>query len=667
MQTHLRVAALLGLAATFVGSQLAVAAAAASKPAQPNLVFILADDLGWSDTTFNRPNAFYETPNIERLARRGLRFTQAYAANPLCSPTRASILTGLYPARLGITAPNCHLPEVRLEKGTVKQAAPSQKVLVAQSVSRLQTNYFTLAEALKAAGYATGHFGKWHLGPEPYSPLQQGFDVDLPHWPGPGPAGSYVGPWKFPPKLDFASQSDEHIEDRMAREAIGFIRANRDRPFFLNYWAFSVHAPYDAKKSLIEKYRAKAAKLPPDSPQRNPVYAAMVQSLDENVGRLLDTLDELKLTENTILVFFSDNGGVHWGATKAEGPNAELVGVPVTSNAPLRGGKATTYEGGTREPCVIVWPGLTKPGTATETIIQSTDFFPTFADLLKLTVPTTLRFDGKSFAPALRGEAHDRGPTFCHFPHSTPASGGLASTWVRVGDWKLIRFYCLNDDLSDRLELYNLKDDLSETNNLAAQMPAKVKELNLLIDGFLKDTEAVVPLKNPAYDPQAKLAPAKPPTPVAAAGDGRSRLEATGDADASPDAKPADLLLGWKARQCEAVVKGGLLIVTGTGSTPFLGLAAGKVSGPAVITFRAQAAAGGAGKVEWLPTPQAVAQAKSVAFQLAGNGWQEVRVTLPADGTLGIVRLYLPAQTEPVQLDWIELKPTQGKTQRWNF
>ena len=180
----------------------ALALTASARTDHPNVVFILADDLGWSDTTFNHtPNAFYETPNIERLAARGLRFTQAYAANPLCSPTRSSILTGLYPARTGITAPVCHLPQVILEKGLVKNAAPNQKVLVAQSVTRLDTNYFTLAEALKGAGYATGHFGKWHLGPEPYSPLQQGFDVDLPHWPGPGPAGSYVAPWRFPPAL----------------------------------------------------------------------------------------------------------------------------------------------------------------------------------------------------------------------------------------------------------------------------------------------------------------------------------------------------------------------------------------------------------------------------------------------------------------------------------
>jgi arylsulfatase A-like enzyme len=477
-------------------------------PERPNLIFILADDLGWADTTLNRPNAFHETPNLQRLAQRGLRFTQAYAANPLCSPTRASILTGLYPARIGITAPVCHVPQVILEKGTVPKAGPTAPVLVAQSLTRLKTEYFTLAEAFKQRGYATAHFGKWHLGPEPYSPLQQGFDRDFPHWPGPGPAGSYVAPWKFPAALKVTSRAHEHIEDRLTDEAVAFMEAHREAPFYLNYWAFSVHAPYDAKPALVEKYRAKAARLPPGSGQRNPVYAAMVQSLDDNVGRLLDALDRLQLTERTIIIFFSDNGGVHWSAGTAEAAAAwNIAGIPITSNAPLRGGKATTYEGGTREPCVVVWPGLTPAGAATDSIIQSTDFFPTLAALLKLPLPGGHTFDGRSFAPALRGAPHDRGPTFCHFPHTTPASGGLASTWVRAGDWKLIRFYGLGERQTDRLELYNLREDLGETRNLAAQFPARVRELNDLITGFLRDTEAVVPRPNPNYDPRAEEAP----------------------------------------------------------------------------------------------------------------------------------------------------------------
>ncbi len=224
---------------------------------KPNVVFILADDLGWSDTTLYGTTKLYETPNIERLAARGMTFTRAYSSSPLCSPTRASILTGLSPARHGITSPNCHLPTVVLQATPVAQGPPSQKATIPHSVSRLDTPYYTLAEALKDHGYTTGHFGKWHLGAEPYSPLQQGFDIDLPHHPGPGPAGSYVAPWKFKDFDHDPDVPDQHIEDRMAAEAVAFMEQHKDEPFFLNYWMFSVHAPFDAKQALIDEYRKK--------------------------------------------------------------------------------------------------------------------------------------------------------------------------------------------------------------------------------------------------------------------------------------------------------------------------------------------------------------------------------------------------------------------------
>ncbi|MEQ8837321.1 MAG: sulfatase-like hydrolase/transferase, partial [Lacipirellulaceae bacterium] len=205
---------------------------------KPNVLFILADDLGWSDTTLFGTTKFYKTPNIERLSARGMTFTHAYSSSPLCSPTRASILTGLSPARTGITTPNCHLPKVILEATPTAAAAPNSKATIPTSVSRLKTSYYTLAEMFKDQGYATAHFGKWHLGTQPYSPLEHGFEIDIPHWPGPGPAGSFVAPWKFP---DFDPQTpDEHIEDRMAEEAVEFMENHQDQPFFLNYWMFSV-------------------------------------------------------------------------------------------------------------------------------------------------------------------------------------------------------------------------------------------------------------------------------------------------------------------------------------------------------------------------------------------------------------------------------------------
>lgn len=472
------------------------AVAPASQARQPNVIFILADDLGWRDTSFDTPHPFYETPQIERLARRGMRFTQASTANPLCSPTRASILTGLDPARIGLTEPHCHLPKIVLKKALEPRVGPEHKSIAAEGVTRLSTEYYTLAEAFKQAGYRTGHFGKWHLGTEPYSPLQHGFDVDVPHWNGPGPAGGFVAPWRYPAALNFTGAEGEHIEDRMAREAVDFIRTHREHPFYLQYWSFSVHAPIDAKPALIDKYRQKASRLGESGARWNPVYAAMIESFDDAVGRLLDTIDELKLTDDTIIVFLSDNGGVHW-PIKAK--DATSTTGNVTTNAPLRAGKATTYEGGTRVPAVVLWPGITRAHASTDSVIQSTDFFPTIAELLNLPRPAGHVFDGRSFAAALRGQPHERGPIFCHYPHNTPLSGGLASTYVRNGPWKLIRFYCLNPDNSDRLELYNLTDDPGEANNLAAQLPEKARELNELISAYLRDTEAVIPIANPNY------------------------------------------------------------------------------------------------------------------------------------------------------------------------
>lgn len=470
-----------------------------AKVDRPNIVFILADDLGWRDLSCYG-STFHQTPNLDKLATRGVRFTQAYAANPLCSPTRSSILTGLWPARTGITAPVCHLPQVSLEKRLAK-GNPKQRVLSAESVTRLQTDYVTLPEVLQQAGYRTGHFGKWHLGSEPYSPLQHGYDVDWPHWHGPGPAGSYVAPWKYPATLKVNGKPGEHIEETLANQVVDFIRANKDRPFFASYWQFSVHGPYDAKDELVAKYRTR---IDPSSPQRNPVYAAMVESLDAGVGRVLAALDECQLTDKTIIVFCSDNGGVSWPGTGANTTHQSLrfqadMTAPPTSNLPLRNGKASLYEGGTREPCIVVAPGVTKAGTVNDTVIQSIDWLPTLLSLAHVPLPPSVQPDGVDLTGVLKGEPLAREAIFCHFPHDTAASGQLPGTSVRRGDWKLIRLFAANADGTDRLELYNLRTDLSEAHNLAAEQPVQVRELNELITGFLKATDAVIPQLNPNY------------------------------------------------------------------------------------------------------------------------------------------------------------------------
>lgn len=616
-------------------------AAGAAAPVKPNILFIMADDLGWRDLgCFG--SEFYQTPNLDRLAVRGVRFTQAYAANPLCSPTRSSVLTGLWPARTGITAPVCHLPQIVLEKQLVK-GNPNMPVLVANSVTRLKTDYVTLPKVLRDAGYHTGHFGKWHLGAEPYSPLQHGFEVDWPHWAGPGPAGSYVAPWKFPATLKIEGQPGAHLEDTVSSQVVKFIRANKDRPFYVNYWPFSVHAPYDAKDELVAKYRKLAD---PGSPQRNPVYAAMVESLDDGVGRVLAALEECGIADRTIIVFFSDNGGVSWGGKggTVEHNSARFpadMAAPPTSNLPLRNGKASLYEGGVREPCIVVWPGVTKPGTVNDTVIQSIDWMPTLLDMAGVPLPKNAKPDGVSLVPMLKGGTLARDTIFCHFPHDTRASGQHPGTSVRCGDWKLIRLYAQNNDGTDQLELYNLRDDLGETKNLAAEEPERVRELNVLITRFLADTEAVVPMRNLSY----RAGAAK---------------KAVGPAAAS-----ADPLQGWKARSCDATVENGIVTLTGKGDAPFLGVGAG-VSGPAVVEFRARSASDGRGKVEWIPPGVTQAGAKSTPFTLAAGEWQEVTVNIAADGPLGILRVYLPAQKQTVNVDWIGLEAA-GKSKRWEF
>jgi arylsulfatase A-like enzyme len=372
---------------------------AADSP-KPNILFILADDLGWTDGgCFG--SKFYETPNIDRLAARGMRFTQAYAANPLCSPTRASILTGQSPARIGITYPDCHEPVAQLEK-KLAVSTPQTRVLNADSLNRLKPEYFTLAEAFQAAGFATAHFGKWHLGHQgPYEPKDHGFQVEFPHAPAvPGPAGGYFHPWKFIPLPGIIGKPGEHIEERMAKEAAEYIHAHRGEPFFLNYWAYSVHAPFNARRDYIDHFKAK---LDAGNPQHNPLYAAMVKSLDDGVGRILKAVDEAGIADRTIIVFSSDNGG-YVNMPKTTDPEGHEH-AEVTSNAPLRGGKGSLYEGGTRVPCVIVWPGKTKAGATSDALFQSTDFYPTLLAMCGLKPQKGLLFDGMNQSAALLGRA----------------------------------------------------------------------------------------------------------------------------------------------------------------------------------------------------------------------------------------------------------------------
>jgi hypothetical protein len=475
--------------------------------------------------------------------------------------------------------------------------------------------------------------------------LQQGFDVDLPHWSGPGPAGSYVAPWKFKDFDADPGEPEQHIEDRMAKEAVAFIEKHKDAPFYLNYWMFSVHAPFDAKKALIEKY---SAKVDLKDAQRSPTYAAMVESMDDAIGTLLDTLDRLKIADHTIIIFTADNGGNMYN---------EVDGTTPTSNRPLRGGKACVYEGGTRVPCIVAWPGITAAGARSEAIVQSEDYYPTLLAGLGLKPSADQRFDGASILPALKGGELKGKAVFQYFPHNPGVPDWLPpAVSVHRDEWKLIRIFNGGDNGAHRYLLYNLHDDLSEKNNLAAQKPELVRELDALITSFLADTKAVSPVPNPAFDP-TKYHPE------------REGIQTNKD---KPKGKTAakdvsdSALQGWKARGCAATVKNGIVSIKATEDTPFLGISAGKHNGPTTMKMRIKCDADKS-HIDWL-AGGVEKGAQSARFQYPGGDWQEITVELAAKGPLGIVRVYLPAQDKPIELDWIEIKSSgDGHVTRTDF
>jgi len=481
------------------------ALAAVALQAKPNIVLILADDVGWADTT-PYGSTFHETPHIQGLAEEGMRFTNAHSTSPVCSPTRASIMTGLYAERLGMTQPACHIPEAYLEPLLAERNWPWFEAITPRSTTRLNTKFATFPELLRANGYRTGHFGKWHLGPEPYSPLEHGFDVDVPHTNAHGPKGYFGAPTQY--GENFTLEKGEHLEDRMAEEAIRFIEENKDRPFFLNYWAFSVHSPPFAKPELLEKYRAKAAELPPEARQRNPIQGAMLETLDTNIGRILDAIEAAGIEENTIVVFFSDNGGIntpdyagkpYWG----NGTEEEITEIPRTSNHPKKGGKGTIYDGGTAVPCIVRWPGEVERGSVSEAFFSAADFFPTFLEMAGVRIPYGLTLDGVSQVPALLEMGEPRQVLYGFWPNYIEQTGSIPAAWIREGDYKLIRYFADGPNQTDRHELYDVEEDPGEKNDLAGRMPDVVAELSEKLDRHLINTDAVIPVPNPGYDPEA--------------------------------------------------------------------------------------------------------------------------------------------------------------------
>ncbi len=463
---------------------------------KPNILFILLDDFGWTDAECYG-SSFYETPRLNQLAAEGMRFTNAYAACPVCSPTRASILTGKYPARLGATQWFGGFSEGKLAH--------------VPYVDYLSTEERSLASALKDAGYATWHVGKWHLSQhgdarfETY-PEKHGFDVNLGGCEWGQPMNGYFAPYGCETLPE--GPEGEYLTDRLTDEAIGLIeQADLETPWFMHLSHYAVHTPIECHAELVEKYRCKseALGLADEDPfvegdpfpclhkrerrikrrivQSDPVYAAMVENMDTNVGRVLDALDASGQAENTIVFFFSDNGGL-----------ATAEGSP-TCNAPLNEGKGWMYEGGTREPLIVRWPGKVEAGAVSEQVTTSTDFYPTILECADLPFDEKQHCDGTSILPVLRGEAgFERGPVFWHYPHYSN-QGGSPGCSMREGDWKLIEFF---ED--SRLELYNLRDDISEEFEMGDEYPEVRDALAKTLAEWRDSVSASIPLPNPEWE-----------------------------------------------------------------------------------------------------------------------------------------------------------------------
>jgi arylsulfatase A-like enzyme len=461
---------------------------------QPNIILILVDDLGWRDLSCYGSD-FYETPNLDRLAAESMTFSDAYAACPVCSPTRASLLTGKYPATVGVTDWIDWASWVHPARG---------KLVDVPYIDHLPLEETSLAFALKEGGYHTWHVGKWHLGTEAYYPQHHGFDVNIAGCMWGSPTNGYFSPYNIPGFED--GSQGEYLTDRLTDEAIYLIENCDDQPFFLNLWYYTVHTPIQAKAEHIQKFEIKAKQMGIDqidpfeigepfptehkqhlnvtrrTLQSNPVYAAMIYALDENIGRLLKTLESTGQSDNTVVIFTSDNGGL-----------ATAEGSP-TCNAPLSEGKGWMYEGGTREPFIVRWPGVVRAGTTCSVPITSPDFYPTILEIAELPLRPEQHVDGVSLLSLLNGaQSLEREAIFWHYPHYGNQGGTLGSS-IRVGDYKLLHFF---ED--DRIELYNLREDISEDCDLAAEMPVLAGQLKKRLDDWRAQVEAKIPQPNPDY------------------------------------------------------------------------------------------------------------------------------------------------------------------------
>lgn len=456
---------------------------------KPNIIFALIDDMGWKDLGCYG-SEFYETPHLDQLAADGIRFTDAYAACPVCSPTRASIMSGKYPANVGVT--------------DWIGAHAKGKLIDAPYIDHLPLTEKSIAASLKEGGYDTWHVGKWHLGPKEFYPQHHGFDVNVAGCDFGSPYNGFFSPYGIEHLPE--GPEGEYLTDRLTDEAILLIKNKGDKPFFLNLSHYAVHTPIQAPKELVEKYEKKAADLGLDQQdpfvrgehfptehkkdqhvkrrviQSDPEYAAMVENLDTNMGRVFKVLEETGEAENTIIIFTSDNGGL-----------ATAEGSP-TCNAPLNEGKGWMYEGGVREPLLVKWPGVIEPGTVTDVPVTSPDFYPTILEMAGLSLNPDQHQDGISINPILKGEEElDRKALYWHYPHYGN-QGGTPGSSIRMGDYKLIEFF---ED--GRIELYNLREDIGEERDLAKEKPELAEEMKQKLKDWRESVGGLIPEKNPDY------------------------------------------------------------------------------------------------------------------------------------------------------------------------
>ena len=460
---------------------------------KPNVLFILIDDMGAHDLS-NEGSEFYESPNVDRIANEGMKFTRGYATCQVCSPSRASILTGKYPTNHGITTwIGDAAGEAWGKRGRHDSHFPPEYE------RNLRASEITLAEAMKDAGYKTFFAGKWHLGSEGSWPTDHGFEINRGGWDVGSPRGGFFSPWQNP-NLE-SGPAGESLTLRLGQETADFIEAHKDRPFLAYLSFYTVHGPIQTTRTLWKKYRDKAEqagladerflfdrRLNVRQVQDCPIYAGMIELMDDAIGTVLAKLDEHGLDQNTIVCFTSDNGGVSSGDAYA------------TSNLPLRGGKGRQWEGGIREPFYLKAPGITKPGSTCATPVSGIDWYPTLLDLCGIEPPKEQVVDGVSLVPLLKsGEIEDR-PLYWHYPHYGN-QGGEPSSIIMEGDWKLIHYH---ED--GRNELYDLSSDPGERNDLLAKETKRSRRMGRKLDSWLKETKATFPTENPDFDPAKREA-----------------------------------------------------------------------------------------------------------------------------------------------------------------